>query len=62
LREKGIHIWDLFPCFLTAAHTKDDVNKIILTFRESVNELIESGFFPFNPGPKLMLQKKKLIQ
>ncbi len=46
MREKGIHIWDLFPCFLTAAHTKDDVNKIIAAFRESVNELIESGFFP----------------
>jgi len=46
MREKGIHIWDLFPCFLTAAHTKDDVNKIIDKFRESVNELIESGFLP----------------
>jgi len=48
MREKGIHIWDLFPCFLTAAHTKDDVNKIIDKFRESVNELIESGFLPSN--------------
>jgi len=46
MREKGIHIWDLFPCFLTAAHTKDDVNQIINKFRESVNELVESGFFP----------------
>ena len=46
MREKGIHIWDLFPCFLTAAHTKDDVNQIINKFRESVNELIDSGFLP----------------
>jgi amino acid adenylation domain-containing protein len=46
MRDKGIHIWDLFPCFLTEAHTKEDVDKIIAKFRESVDELIESGFFP----------------
>jgi len=46
MREKGIHIWDLFPCFLTESHTKQDVDKIISTFGESVNELIESGFLP----------------
>jgi glutamate-1-semialdehyde aminotransferase len=48
MREKGIHIWDLFPCFLTESHTKEDVDKIIAKFRESVNELIESGFLPSN--------------
>jgi amino acid adenylation domain-containing protein len=46
MRDKGIHIWDLFPCFLTEAHTKEDVDKIINAFRKSVDELIESGFFP----------------
>lgn len=46
MREKGIHIWDLFPCFLTASHTKEEVDKIIAAFRESVDELIGSGFFP----------------
>lgn len=46
MRNKGIHIWDLFPCFLTASHTRAEVDKIIEAFRESVNELIESGFFP----------------
>lgn len=48
MRNKGIHIWDLFPCFLTASHTKADVDAIITAFRESVDELIESGFFPSN--------------
>ncbi|WP_259070665.1 polyketide synthase [Mucilaginibacter sp. X4EP1] len=48
MREKGIHIWDLFPCFLTEAHTKGDVDQIISKFGESVAELIESGFFPSN--------------
>jgi len=48
MRDKGIHIWDLFPCFLTAAHTRADVDKIIAAFRQSVDELIESGFFKSN--------------
>jgi len=48
MREKGIHIWDLFPCFLTESHTKQDVDTIIAKFRESVYELIESGFLPTN--------------
>lgn len=52
MRQKGIHIWDLFPCFLTAAHTTEDVKKIISAFRESVDELIESGFFPSKTSPE----------
>ena len=54
MREKGIHIWDLFPCFLTAAHIKSDVDKIIGNFKESVNELIESGFFLSNRPQKVV--------
>jgi glutamate-1-semialdehyde aminotransferase/acyl carrier protein len=46
MRNKGIHIWDLFPCFLTASHTKAEVDRIIEAFKESVDEMIESGFFP----------------
>jgi glutamate-1-semialdehyde aminotransferase len=59
MREKGIHIWDLFPCFLTAAHTTDDVNKIISAFKQSVDELIEAGFFPSNK-PKTSVAKQEL--
>ena len=46
MRLKGIHIWDLFPCFLTAAHTDEEVDTIISKFGESVLELIEAGFMP----------------
>ncbi|MDN3548282.1 polyketide synthase [Mucilaginibacter aquaedulcis] len=46
MRLKGIHIWDLFPCFLTAAHTDEEVDQIISKFEESVVELIKSGFMP----------------
>ncbi|HTS44297.1 MAG TPA: amino acid adenylation domain-containing protein [Puia sp.] len=45
LREKGIHIWDGFPCFLTAAHTDKEVDIIIDKFEESVIELIDAEFY-----------------
>ncbi len=58
MREKGIHIWDLFPCFLTEAHTKHDVDKIISRFGESVAELIESGFFPSGHNKKNIIKEE----
>ncbi|GAB3932893.1 polyketide synthase [Mucilaginibacter myungsuensis] len=45
MRHKGIHIWDIFPCFLTAAHTIDDVEMIIEKFEESVTDMMVGGFF-----------------
>lgn len=45
MRLKGIHIWDIFPCFLTAAHTLADVELIIAKFEESVDDMIAGGFF-----------------
>ncbi|GAA4819475.1 amino acid adenylation domain-containing protein [Litoribaculum gwangyangense] len=45
LREKGIHIWDGFPCFLTMAYTKADIDKIVLAIKESLDEMTLGGFF-----------------
>ncbi|MGF7215709.1 amino acid adenylation domain-containing protein [Spirosoma lacussanchae] len=44
MREKGIHIWDGFPCFMTEAHTDADLDAVLAAFSESVNALIEAGF------------------
>ncbi|GAB3429681.1 amino acid adenylation domain-containing protein [Niabella aquatica] len=44
MRLKGIHIWDGFPCFLTAAHTAEDINDIVNAFEESIAELCSIGF------------------
>lgn len=44
MREKGIHIWDGFPCFMTEAHTEDDIQQIISTFLDSVKELVKAQF------------------
>ena len=46
LRDRGIHILDNFPCFLTTAHTADDIARIVKAYKESVHEMQEAGFFP----------------
>ena len=43
LRERGIHIQDGFPCFLTTAHSDADIERIFAAFESSVNELNSVG-------------------
>ena len=43
LRERGIHIQDGFPCFLTTAHSDADFEKIYAAFAESLEELHSAG-------------------
>lgn len=40
MRDKGIHIWDGFPCFMTEAHTEEEIDTIARVFGESINELV----------------------
>jgi amino acid adenylation domain-containing protein len=46
LREKGIHIQEGFPCFLTTAHTEQDLQRIVSAFRESIAEMQAGGMLP----------------
>lgn len=46
MRYKGIHILEGFSCFVTAAHTKEDIEQILRKFEESLLELKEAGFIP----------------
>jgi amino acid adenylation domain-containing protein len=46
MRLRGIHILDGFPCFLTTAHTKTDIDAIWKAFEESIIELKKVGFIP----------------
>jgi glutamate-1-semialdehyde aminotransferase len=46
LRDRGLHILDNFPCFLTTAHTAEDVAFIVKAFKSAVTEMQEAGFFP----------------
>jgi len=46
LRDRGLHIYDGFPCFMTAAHSDADVARIVSIFKDAVVEMRESGFLP----------------
>ncbi|CBN53834.1 MULTISPECIES: type I polyketide synthase [Kamptonema] len=49
LREKGIHIWDHRPCFLTIAHSDAELEFVVATFKQSIVEMQAEGFLP-SPG------------
>lgn len=46
MRQRGVHIYDGFPCFLTLAHADEDVEQIIHACKESIRELQEVGLLP----------------
>jgi acyl transferase domain-containing protein len=45
MRLKSIHVLDGFPCFMTDAHTHEDVDTMIAKFGESIAEMTKAGFF-----------------
>jgi len=50
MRDKGVHLYDGFPCFFTTAHSEADYSHITRAFKESLLELAEGGFIQgFNP-------------
>jgi len=49
LRDRGIHILEGFPCFMTTAHTDDDVKRIVDAFKSAVAELQAAEFIPAPP-------------
>jgi amino acid adenylation domain-containing protein/natural product biosynthesis luciferase-like monooxygenase protein len=55
LREKGVHIWDGRPWFLSTAHTEEDVQFILRAFRETIGELKEAGFLGESEAAQLVL-------
>ncbi len=61
MREKGIHIWDGFPCFLTAAYTTSDIKIIIKAFEDAVLEMLAGGFFAKAPINKTPYQEAKIV-
>lgn len=45
MRERGIHIWDGFPCFFTEAHTDSELQQIISCMKECIGLMTDAGFF-----------------
>jgi amino acid adenylation domain-containing protein len=44
LRGAGVHIQEGFPCFLTTAHTEEDVEKVCQAFEKSLQAMKAAGF------------------
>jgi amino acid adenylation domain-containing protein len=49
LRERGIHIQDGFPCFLTTAHSDADIERISQAFEASLDALQSVGILGSQP-------------
>jgi amino acid adenylation domain-containing protein len=45
LRDKGVHIYDGFPCFITDAFSEHDIRFVSGKFMEAIDELVLAGFF-----------------
>ncbi|MCO4821681.1 MAG: aminotransferase class III-fold pyridoxal phosphate-dependent enzyme [Flavobacteriaceae bacterium] len=45
MREKGFHIWDGFPCYMTEAFTDYDIDELIRNAILTIEELIAVGVF-----------------
>ncbi len=50
LREKGLHIWEGRPIYLTSAHTDADFDRVVSAFRDSVGEMQDAHFLPAAPA------------
>ncbi|MDF5719753.1 MAG: aminotransferase class III-fold pyridoxal phosphate-dependent enzyme [Rhizonema sp. PD37] len=46
LLEKGIYVWEGRLCFLSTAHTDEDIDLVIQAVKKSVVEMQEGGFLP----------------
>ncbi|HYF50388.1 MAG TPA: amino acid adenylation domain-containing protein [Planctomycetota bacterium] len=49
LREKGIDTWERRNCFLSTAHSDEDIEKIIEAYKSAADELQDAGFLR-SPG------------
>ena len=46
MRDKGVHIWEGRAGFLTTAHTKSDIDRVVAAFKETIEEMQEAEFLP----------------
>jgi len=58
LRYRGVHILEGFPCYLTDAHTEQDLVNLGRAFTESVESMVEDGIF----GNPVKLPKRRAIE
>ncbi|WP_139295456.1 aminotransferase class III-fold pyridoxal phosphate-dependent enzyme, partial [Paenibacillus sp. NAIST15-1] len=59
LLDKGIYVWEGRNCFLSTAHTDEDVDLIIRAVIESVEDMQAGGFFPEMPATPAEVKSKR---
>jgi amino acid adenylation domain-containing protein len=62
MRSRGVHILDNFPCFLTSAHSAEDIAFIQQAFKASVAEMQESGFLPRRASAPTRFDVRKPVE
>ncbi|MGA9994261.1 MAG: aminotransferase class III-fold pyridoxal phosphate-dependent enzyme, partial [Pyrinomonadaceae bacterium] len=50
LMEKGIYIWEGRNCFLSTAHTDEDIERFVRAVKESIDEMRDGDFLPPPPN------------
>ncbi|NRF38224.1 polyketide synthase [Pedobacter foliorum] len=61
MREKGIHILDGFPCFVTEATSSSDIEQLISFFVKSMDEMIAAGFFLDNSTSDIISNDNSIV-
>jgi amino acid adenylation domain-containing protein len=59
LREKGVHIWDHRPVYMTAAHSDQDISFFIDAFKGSIEEMQMGEFLPRTPSAVTKIDASK---
>ncbi|OAB38376.1 non-ribosomal peptide synthetase [Paenibacillus glacialis] len=61
LIQKGLYVWEGRNCFLSTAHTRDDIDTIIHIVKQSVSDLQRGGFLPGTPDPSNDDDRNKVL-
>ncbi|WP_366294821.1 amino acid adenylation domain-containing protein [Paenibacillus sp. AN1007] len=51
LNYRGLYVWEGRNCFMSTAHTYEDIDMIIRIVKETVSDLQRGGFLPGDPPP-----------
>ncbi|HEX8148768.1 MAG TPA: MupA/Atu3671 family FMN-dependent luciferase-like monooxygenase [Pyrinomonadaceae bacterium] len=51
LVQNGVFVWEGRNCFLSLAHTDEDVDFVVAAIKKSLRETRAGGFLPGDPGP-----------
>jgi len=60
LRDRGVHVLEGFPSYVTAAHTDEDIDFVIAAATDSILEMQADGVLPVREGVAPVSWKRKL--